>query len=134
MNVRHAMTTALIAVTPHHSAASAVQRLCAWDVSGLPVVDNDRHILGVLTELDLLRALRAGANLDEVPVGAVMSQRPLFVEPETPLETAADLLEEWRVRRLPVCERGRLVGIISRGDVLRAMAAVPCTDVAVATG
>lgn len=122
MNVQQAMTRGVVAVTPHQSAATAVQRLCAWDISGLPVVDCDRHLLGVLTELDLIRALRDGANLREVTVGEVMSVRPLFVEPETSLQAAADLLDEWQVRRLPVCEYGRLVGVISRGDVLAAMA------------
>src|SRR5579859_1710251 len=123
MNVQQAMTRAVVAVTPQQSAAIAVQRLCAWDISGLPVVDCDRHLLGVLTELDLIRALRAGANLQEVTVGEVMSERALFVEPETSLQAAADLIDERQVRRLPVCEYGHLVGVISRGDVLRAMAA-----------
>ena len=51
-----------------------------------------------------------------------MDPRPLFVEPETNLYTAIELMEEWQVRLLPVVEQGRLVGIISRGDVLRGLA------------
>jgi CBS domain-containing protein len=50
-----------------------------------------------------------------------MSKYPILVTPDTELEEAASLLEEWQIRRLPVCEEGRLVGLISRGDVLRAL-------------
>ena len=61
------------------------------------------------------------ADLGETTVAEVMDARPLFVEPQTDLATVVDLMEEWRVRRLPVCQAGRVVGVISRGDLLRAL-------------
>jgi CBS domain-containing protein len=60
-------------------------------------------------------------DLSQVTVAAVMDGRPLFVGPEMDLNTAIDLLEEWQVRRLPVCVGSRLVGIVSRRDILETL-------------
>ena len=71
-----------------------------------------------MSEIDLLRAVRNGIDVQRATVGMVMDRRPLFVGPDTDLYTAIDLMEEWQVRRLPVCVGTRLVGIVSRRDVL----------------
>jgi CBS domain-containing protein len=104
MYVQHAMSTSVVVVKPQEPAARAADLLVDRSLIGLPVVDNDGHAVGVLSDVDLISALR-----------------PVFVHPETDLEAVVDLMEHWRVRRLPVCERGRVVGVISRGDVLRAL-------------
>jgi CBS domain containing-hemolysin-like protein len=107
------MTTPAVTI-----AARALNLLAEHDVTGLPVLDSEGHVVGAVTDLDLIRALAADADLRTALVADVVQARPLFVEPETDLSTVADLMEEWRVRRLPVCEKGRVVGVISRGDVL----------------
>ena len=122
MFVYQAMSPSMAAIGPEDHAAEAARELIERVITGLPVIDEDGRVLGVVTELDLLRAVRDGVDLGRVTVGAVMDPRPLFVEPETDLNTAIELMDEWRVRRLPVCVRGRLVGIVSRGDVLRGLA------------
>jgi|SRR5579884_2407482 len=119
MSVQHAMSTSVAVVTAEDSAAHAADLLVERNVTGLPVVDPDGHVVGVVSDLDLIWTLRHGVDLREATVAEVMDARPLFVEPETDLATVVDLMEEWRVRRLPVCEAGRVVGVISRGDVLR---------------
>lgn len=125
MVVRDVMTTTVVTVAPEDQVATALQVLIERRITGLPVVDAHGRVRGVISELDLLRAMRRGADLRTTPVSRVMHRRPLFVEPETDLYDAVAVMEEWQVRRLPVCERGRLVGIISRGDVLRALAPDP---------
>lgn len=121
MLVYQAMSTYVVAITPDESAAAAARDLIERDITGLPVIDEDGQVLGVVTEIDLLRAARAGVDLGQVTVAAVMDGRPLFVGPETDLNTAIDLMEEWQVRRLPVCAGRRLVGIVSRRDILGAL-------------
>ena len=121
MYVQHAMSTSVVVVNPDEPAAHAADLLVNRSLTGLPVVDNDGHAVGVVSDLDLISALRHGIDLNDATVSDVMDTRPVFVHPETDLDTVVDLMEQWRVRRLPVCERGRVVGVISRGDVLRAL-------------
>jgi CBS domain-containing protein len=121
MLVYQAMSTHVVAITPEESAAAAARDLIERGITGLPVIDEDGHLLGVVTEIDLLRAARTGVDLSQVTVAAVMDGRPLFVGPETDLNTAIDLMEEWQVRRLPVCVGSRLVGVVSRRDILETL-------------
>src|ERR1043165_3523927 len=121
MYVQHTMSTSIVVVNPEEPAARAADLLVDRSLTGLPVVDTEGHAVGIVTDLDLISALRHGIDLKDATVSEVMDTRPVFVHPETDLETVVDLMEEWRVRRLPVCERGRVVGVISRGDVLRAL-------------
>src|SRR5690242_12177827 len=121
MYVKHAMSTSVVVVNPDEPAAHAADLLVDRSLTGLPVVDADGHAVGVVSDLDLISALRHGIDLNDATVSEVMDTRPVFVHPETDLDTVVDLMEQWRVRRLPVCERGRVVGVISRGDVLRAL-------------
>ena len=122
MFVYQAMSTHMVTIRPEEPAARAARELIERDITGLPVIDEDGHVLGVVTELDLLRAVRNGVDLGSVTVGEVMAARPLFVGHEADLNTVIQLMDEWQVRRLPVCVDSRLVGIISRGDVLRELA------------
>lgn len=121
MSVKEAMSTSVIAVSPEDAAAYAADLLINHDITGLPVVDEQGHAVGIVSDLDLIYALRHGIDLSGTKVHEVMDTRPLFIEPETDLTTVVDLMEEWRVRRLPVCDGGQVVGVISRGDVLRTL-------------
>jgi CBS domain-containing protein len=105
------------------------------------VVDAQRHVLGIITDGDLLkrasageragllqvfaRRLTASATIDlaKRSAGAVMTAAPITVTPETPLLDALRLLLQHKIKRLPVVdEAGRLVGLVGRGDILQALA------------
>src|SRR5689334_18213568 len=123
MYVQHAMSTSVVVVNPDEPAAHAADLLVDRSLTALPVEDNDGHAVVVVSDLDLIVALRHGIALSDSTVSEVMDARPLFVHPEADLDTVVGLMEQWRVPLLPVCERGRVVGVISRGDVLRALRA-----------
>ncbi len=99
------------------------------DFNGVPVVDEQRHLLGILTKFDLLKAFSLGAQamvphydtIMEQPAEAVMTRNPVSVEPLLPLSRLLQKLVEMRTKSLPVVEDGRLVGIIAREDVLKAL-------------
>ncbi len=125
MIVGEAMSMHTYTAAPDETALSAAHTLTQLEITGLPVVDAERKVLGMITLIDLIRAIRRGDQLGEVPVSALMQVYPIFVTPETGLLEAAGLMEEWGVHRLPVCREGRLAGVLSRGDVLRCLLGGP---------
>jgi CBS domain-containing protein len=111
-------------------------------ISAVPVIDDDRRILGIVSEGDLMRRgeterrpswwLAAFSNAEElareftktrgIRAKDVMTREVLTVTEETPIATIAELLEKRRIKRVPVVRDGRIVGIVSRADLLRALA------------
>ncbi|MCT7950069.1 CBS domain-containing protein [Ancylothrix sp. C2] len=138
-----------IVVRPETPLQEAIQILAERRISGLPVVDESGKVVGVISEGDLMwRATGATPPayimlLDSViylenparyeeelhkalgqTVGEVMSKNPISISPDKSLSDAARLLHERQIHRLLVQDSaGKLVGIITRGDVVRAMAA-----------
>ncbi len=145
--VKDLMTLDPITVKPLDLVETVLQRLEERHVSGLPVVDDDGKVVGVISEADLLfreRPIKLPLYLNflgsfiylEPPgkfkqqlrktlgvlVQDVMTANPMTVTPETPIATAADLMVEKRVNRLPVVDQdGQLLGIITREDLLKAL-------------
>jgi CBS domain-containing protein len=109
---RDVMTTSVVSTTPQESVDEAARLLTFHDISGLPVCEGGR-VVGVVSEADLIG--KSGAT-----VGAVMTTPAVSVAESTSLEHVAELLTQQRIRRLPVVDAsGRLVGVVSRRDVLR---------------
>ena len=109
---RDVMITSVVSMSPSESIDEAARLLTFHDISGLPVCEGGR-VVGVLSEADLIG--KSGET-----VGAVMTSPAVTVSESTSLEHVAEQLTQQRIRRLPVVDdRGRLVGIVSRRDVLK---------------
>lgn len=144
MQASNIMTTNVLTVTPQTSVYDAASLLVEHHISGLPVVD-DGLVVGMLSEGDLLRRIEtgtgtpprswlaeflcstrelAGEYLKEhaVKVGDLMTSNVISVRATTSLSDIAELLERHRIKRVPVLENGRLVGIVSRSNLVRALA------------
>ena len=132
--IREVMTIDPVSVSPSTPAPELVERFEREAVSAYPVVHSDGTLAGIVTKLDLLRALRSGApggepeldRLGALQAADVMRPGVISLEPDQSLESAIDLMVETRLRSLPVVERPRggapvLVGMVSQGDVLRAL-------------
>ncbi len=151
MLVREVMTTDVVTFAPDETVEVATRRLLERDVDGAPVVDAEGQVIGMLSSDDLLVQETQlhyptvfslfGAYL-ELPsshrrfeaelrraiaavVSDVMERDPITCVPDDTLERAATLMHERKVSRLPVIDGDRLVGIVARGDLLRALMAVP---------
>jgi CBS domain-containing protein len=116
--VRDIMTTNVVTVTPEATLREAAGLILRHGVSGLPVVDDQDQLVGVLSEWDLLEVLES-PELELEPVGEYMTPEPLSVSEETSLVEVVDLFQTKRVRRLPVTRDMFLVGVVSRHDVIR---------------
>jgi CBS-domain-containing membrane protein len=143
VNVAEVMTREVVTVGPNDPVSQVAEKLLEHEFTALPVIDGDRTVVGIVSDTDLLRradmkirmsvkkALEPSARqpfIDQLrqsplKVHEVMNRPVSTVSPDTSLATAARLMMDWRINRLPVTDRdGRLLGILGRHDLLRALA------------
>jgi CBS domain-containing protein len=120
LTARDTMTKDVITVLPSCTLREAIELLLAERISGLPVVDERGRLVGVITEFALLAVAYDDRALSD-PVSQHMTTELLTVDAKDTVRKVADLCVVHRVRRVPVMDGGRLVGLISRCDVLRAI-------------
>jgi CBS domain-containing protein len=116
--VKDAMTLKVATVGPDVSVEQAIQILLDKQVSGAPVVDNDGNLVGIITQFQLLEVMY-DPKLKMSRVRELMTRNVLTVDENTTLATVANMLIVHRIHRLPVLRQRRVVGIISRSDLLR---------------
>ena len=146
MNVKEVMTSPVISVPSDGSISQAIQLMLQHRISGLPVVDKDGHLVGIVTEGDFLRRAETGTQrqrprwldfligpgrlADEYTrthgrkVQEIMTADPVTVTEEALLDEVVRIMEKHRIKRVPVVRGGDLVGIVSRANMLHALAGV----------
>ncbi|HEU5217252.1 MAG TPA: CBS domain-containing protein [Gemmatimonadales bacterium] len=122
ITVADVMTRDVFVIRSETTLREAIGYLASQHVSGAPVVDSRRRMMGAVTTSDLLQAESEGMDLDTTTVSEVMSRPTLTIGPDTELREAALAMEYGEVHRLFVETGGQLVGVISRTDVSRALA------------
>ena len=115
MNARDIMTHETITITPTASVREAARRLAGYNISGMPVVDHEGRMVGIITEADLI-------SKEGDTVADLMTPRVVSVTERTTVDEVARILTVNRFKRVPVLRDGRLVGIVSRADIVRMMA------------
>lgn len=115
------MEKPVLAATPLASLRDVATQLVTNEFSGMPVAASDGRVVGVITESDIVRTLIEGKRLENLTAGEVMTGPPITVDVNTPIEDVMKALEDNRIVRVPVTDQDKLVGIISRGDVIRAI-------------
>ena len=93
-------------------------KLLSGMYSGLPVVDDKGKVVGVVSEFDLLKAIKEGKKLEQVTAEDIMSKKPICVTENTPVDEIIDLMTKHNIIRVPVVRNDNLVGVISRCDIL----------------
>jgi len=117
------MSTNLVVVDPDMDILKAVHKLIRNEISGAPVVSKEGKLVGILTERDCMRVAMQ-AEYYAMPGGPVrqfMTANPQTVSPASSILDVAQAFIAGRFHRYPVVENDRLVGVISRRDVMRAM-------------
>lgn len=140
MNAAEIMTKRVITVTPDTSVGEIADLLLDHKVSAVPVIDDDRHVVGIVSEGDLLghppsgsprawwlRLFKDTVCLEEIATARHLKARDVTTKPvvtvvdQTPVDVLATLMRRRRVKRVPVLQDGKLVGIASRTDLLEAL-------------
>ena len=146
MKAKDIMTSPVISVEPDASVLQAVRIMLQRRMSGLPVVDREGRLIGIVTEGDFLRRAETGTQrrrarwlefllgpgrlADEYTqshgrkVSEIMTRDPQTVTEDTPLEDVVRLMEKKQIKRVPVVRGQHVVGIVSRANLLHALAAV----------
>lgn len=115
--VREVMTTGVSTVSPSTKVGEAARQMRDLNVGSLPVVDR-QELVGIVTDRDItIRVTADGLNPDEVMVKDVMTSNPTTISPDQTVDEASRVMSRQQVRRLPVVENGKLVGILALGDV-----------------
>jgi len=115
MIAKEIMTKPVIAVTPLTPVKSLAKLLSKNHISGAPVLDERGRLIGIVSERDLLS--KRGSQ-----VKSIMTENVVRVTEDTPVEEIASLMTTQNVKRLPVMRGQQLAGIVSRADIIRAMA------------
>ncbi|MEA4932581.1 MAG: CBS domain-containing protein [Lawsonibacter sp.] len=120
MDVKELMNPSVISIEPTSSAALAARLISRHNVGVLPVCGGDRHLRGVVTDRDIvLRCVAAEEDPAQTMVRDIMTRNCVTVSPGDDCREASRLMSVQQVRRLPVVESGKLVGMISLADLAR---------------
>ncbi|MFC7061324.1 CBS domain-containing protein [Halobacillus seohaensis] len=116
-NVREIMTTDLSVCQSNSTLYDAASLMRENNVGAIPICDENGQLMGMVTDRDLTVRGYANHNPDTTSVDQVMSDHLYHVTPESGLEEASQIMAEHQIRRLPVVENGKLIGIVSLGDL-----------------
>lgn len=140
MRVKDVMTTAVVKLSPDHSVRQAAQIMVDNHISGLPVVDDNGRLVGLISEGDLIRRSELGGAIPKLDatlgaderaktyvrrsswrVGDAMSADPVTIDENASVARVSALMQERGIKRVPVLRDGVMVGIVSRADLLQAI-------------
>lgn len=120
MQIRELMSKSVVSITPEESAALAARLLTRHNLGMLPVCGQDGRLVGVVTDRDIVtRCLAAGQDPSRVPVEDIMTRELETLSPQEEGEAALARMASCQVRRLPVVEEGKVVGVLSLADLAR---------------
>ena len=118
MQVSELMNPHVISISPDESAALAARLIARHNIGALPVCSDAGMLRGVVTDRDIItRCVAAEADPATTPVSSLMSRYAVSVSPEDDIRSAAHLMSTRQVRRLPVVAAGRVIGMLSLGDL-----------------
>jgi len=130
MKIRDIMSNSVIRINPEESVAVAARTLAHYNIGALPVCGSDGRLCGLVTDRDLVtRCVASGRNPANTPVRDVMTQHVIVARPDMDTGVAAHMMGREQIRRLPVMENGKLLGMVSLGDLaLREQSAIDAGD------
>jgi CBS domain-containing protein len=123
MNVRRILTTkggGVVTVRPDQTVREAIVLLAKHNIGALVAVDEENRPVGILSERDITRQLAKNEDLFTLPVSDLMTKNVITGMPQDDLKSVANTMTDKRIRHLPIVDQGKLCGIMSIGDVVKA--------------
>ena len=120
MQVSEMMNKNVVSISPEESTAFASRLLSRYNIGALPVCTRDGRLRGMVTDRDIvLRCVAADSDPEVTPVKEIMSRSLITASPRDDVSRVSGMMATGQIRRLPVVEDGKLVGILSLGDLAR---------------
>ena len=122
MNAYDLMSPQVVVAKENTNAEQISSRLLAGEFNGVPVVDDNGAVIGIVTALDILRAIQGGKKLNAMLARDIMTPNPSTVKKDTPTEEIIRILVEKEIVLVPVVEddnNNKLIGVVARLDILR---------------
>lgn len=113
------MTRPVVAAGRTTTARDLAIQMFLGGFSGMPITERDGTIVGIVTEFDVIRAIRSGKPVETTLAEDIMSRDVISVDVEAPIDDIVEIFEREKILRVPVTDRGKLIGVVSRPDVLR---------------
>jgi CBS domain-containing protein len=115
------MSQQVVVAREDTNAEQISARLLAGEFNGVPVVDDNGTVIGIVTALDILRAIQGGKKLNAMLARDIMTPNPSTVKRDTPLEEIISIMVEKEIVLVPVVEENnnKLIGVVARLDILR---------------
>jgi len=120
VNAIDIMNRPVLAAARSTSARDLAIQMLIGGFSGIPITERDGALVGIVSELDIIRALRAGKPLDTITAAEIMTAEVIAVNADATVEEIMEIMDTKQIVRVPVLEDGKLAGVVSRPDVLRA--------------
>jgi CBS domain-containing protein len=117
MKIREIMTTAIHSAQPDTTLEEIATLMRMGNVGSVPIVE-DNELIGIVTDRDIVvRCIAEGKHPAETRADDILAADPITIDPDSPVDRAAELMSRKQIRRLPVVENGLLVGMLSLGDI-----------------
>jgi CBS domain-containing protein len=118
IKAKDVMTKEVITISPDATLIDAIELLIAKGISGMPVLDADEKVIGIISEKDILNFAFSG-NLRMTKVKEAMTKNVVSFSSDTDIDKISLCISENKFRRVPIIDEGKLVGILSRRDIIR---------------
>ena len=96
-------------------------RLILRSINGIPIIDDDGKVIGILTIIDILRAIRDNKNIDGLKAGDIMTRNPIVINQKTDMMDMIDIMDKKGIEMIPVVDEesdNRIIGVVSRKDII----------------
>ncbi len=123
MNIQGILATKgthVVTIQPHQTIREALATLVSYNIGALVVINTANEPIGIISERDIIRAAAQDESVFSLSVSTLMTREIVTGMPDDDLEVVAHTMTEKRIRHVPVVDQGRLIGIVSIGDVVKA--------------
>ena len=124
LKAKDVMTREVITIDPEVGLEETIARLVNNKISGMPVCDKDGKVVGMISEKDILNFIFSG-NINHTKVKEAMSTHIISFPPDAELDKIALVMGEKQIRRVPILENGKLVGVVSRRSIIKIVLSMP---------